>query len=461
MSISITTGIASGIDYEAIIDATLAVEQTRIDNLETVKEDYTTSISAYGALQNALLSLADTLSSLTDADEFFEYSATSSDENILSVTVSGEAKTGTYQIEVKEIAKSEILFSHDGFTSADETVGTGTLSIAAGDGNAVDITITEENNTLQGIADAINSSEAGVTADVIQTSEGQYALSLTGDTCGESIAFSVTEDGDDIDTDESGLSRLYTDPETSALLTAQEGSLARISFGGKEIERSTNQIEGLISGVTIDLANAEEGTTVTLKVVKNESDLSDKIQDFVDTYNAVMDGFNLYQDKGDEETIGILFGDSTTNRLRSAFQRYILSQVETEGTDISSLGELGVEMKSDGYLSFSSTKFEAILEADPDGVVTFFTNEDSGFSVRFAEWLKRYADSDGILEGKIEGLQISSDRIDVQIAKQEEKLTSYEERLRTYYTKLETTLSELQNTQTTVEALIESLSSSD
>ena len=62
MTIAITTGIASGIDYEEIIDATLAVEQVKVDNLETAKADYTTTISAYGAVQSALLSLTDTLS---------------------------------------------------------------------------------------------------------------------------------------------------------------------------------------------------------------------------------------------------------------------------------------------------------------------------------------------------------------------------------------------------------------
>jgi flagellar hook-associated protein 2 len=169
----------------------------------------------------------------------------------------------------------------------------------------------------------------------------------------------------------------------------------------------------------------------------------------------------LYQDDSDEETIGILFGDSTTNRLKSAFQRYILSQVETEGTDITGLSGLGVEMGDDGYLTFNTSDFEATLEADPEGVAAFFTNEDNGFSVRFTEWLENYADSDGILEGKIDGLETSSDRIDARIAKLEDNLTAYEERLRTYYTHLETALSELKNTQSTVESLIESLSSSD
>ena len=68
------------------------------------------------------------------------------------MTASDEATAGTYQIEVKQIAKPEILFSYDGFASADETVGTGSIAIAIGDGDEINIEIDEDNNTLQGIA---------------------------------------------------------------------------------------------------------------------------------------------------------------------------------------------------------------------------------------------------------------------------------------------------------------------
>ena len=459
MTISVTTGITSGIDYEEIIDATLEVEQVEIDELETKKEDYETTISAYGAVKSALSTFQDAVSELADADDFYVYSATSSNEEILTVELSGEVMAGTYEIEVIQIAKPQILIGDDGFSSKSEEVGTGTLSISVGDGEAVEIEIGEDQQSLVEIVAAINEADVGVTASIMQVTDGAYALALTAEENGEEITFSVLSDGDGDVSDDSGLSALYVD-ESESMTVAQDASTAVFSLNGKEFERSTNEIDDLIEGLTIHLEEAEEGTQVTIHVETDTSGLSDKVQAFVDAYNSFMDTLALYQDDSDEDTIGILFGDNTVNRLKSKLQSMIFSSVDNDDSGLTYLSRLGVEMEDDGYLYFDENTFAEALEEDESAVMNFFTNETDGFAVKMNDLLDGYLDTDGIFDAKIDGYETTVTNIEEKIETLEEKLEAYEEKLREKYAALETLLSELQSTQDSVTSLLDSLISS-
>ena len=459
MTISVTTGITSGIDYEEIIQATLDVEQVRIDTLKTKKEDFETTISAYGALKSSLSALQEAAANLEDSKGFYVYAATSSDEDILTVSVGGQAQPGTYEIEVTQIAKPAIVMGSAGFTSKSETVGTGTLSIAVGAAAPTEIEIAENADTLADIVAAINAADVGVSASIMQVTDGGYALALTADENGKSISFSVTADDDGDTGDTAGLSSLYADAPTESMTLAQEGSTAKFSLNNKEFERSGNDITDLIEGVSISLEGAREDSWVTVQVTSDTSGLSDKVRSFADAYNSLVDTLNVYQDEGDEETVGILFGDNTTNRIKSKIQGLIFTAVENADAGQTYLSRLGVEMDDAGYLLFDEDVFQASLQEDADAVMNFFTNETDGFAVKAGTLLESYLDTDGILIAKIDGYTSSIDRVDEKIATLEEKLAETEDRLRTQYAALETLLSELQNTQDSVTSLLDSLNS--
>lgn len=456
MSISVTTGIASGIDYEAIIEATLDVEQLTIDNYEEQKETYEDKISALGKVKSGLSSLQETIEALADPDEFFGFSATSSDESILTTEVTGTPASGTYSIEVTQIAAAEILVGSDGFSDREADIGGGTIGISVGGGDVVDVEIAEDSSSLEDIIDAINASDAGVTASVVEVSDGAYALALMADENGQSIAFSISDD-DGVNTDASGLSSLYAVPSTGSMTTAQEATNAVYKLGTMEFTSSSNEIDGLIDGVTLNLNSAEEGTTVTVQVAKDNTGTAEKIQAFVDAYNSIADTLVTYQDAGDEESYGILFGDSTTRQLKSKLQSLLFSTVDTGNSNLSYLSNLGVEMGDDGRLTFSESTFEDALEEDSEAVLNFFTAEDTGFSALINSTLEAYLDYDGILDSKIDGLGETVSRIEDKVDTLEDKLDVMEERLRTRYAALETLLSELTGTQSSLTSLLSSL----
>jgi len=455
MGISVTTGIASGIDYEAIVEAFLEVEQVKIDNYEAKKEDFASEISALGEVKSALSTFQDAVDDLADSWDFFAYTATSSDEDILTVSASNDAVEGSYTFEVTQVAAPEIIVGSAGFSSSSDTVGGGTISITVGSAATVDVTI-DSDSTLSEVRSAINNADAGVTASIVEVSDGSYALMLTAGENGESITFSISdEDGDN--TDSSGLSALYADPATGSMDVAQTGTMAQITFGDVTFESSSNEFDGVIEGVTLNLNSAEVGTAVTVTVARDNAAMTEKMQTLVDSYNSLITLMDEYQDEGDEESYGILFGDSTTNNLRSKLYSNLFTKIDNGDSDYTYLSQLGVEVQDDGYLTFDEDTFEDALADDAEGVQNFFTTNDTGFADIINETLDTYLDWDGIFATKIDGLESSKDRIDDKIEYLEDKLDEYEERLRARFTALETLLSELTGVQASLTSLLSSL----
>jgi len=457
MSISVSTGIASGIDYDAIIEATLDVERVKIDNYETKKEDYQSEISALGEVKSTLSAFQDAVYDLSDSWDFFEYTAKSSDEDLLSVSAAAGAVEGSYRFEVTQVATPEIIIGGSGFSSSSDTVGGGVISITVGTGDTVDVTI-DSDSTLSEIKNAINSADAGVTASIVKVSGNAFALMITAEEKGESITFSIADDDGD-DTDSSGLSALYADPAAGGMDVAQSGTKAQITWGDVTFESSSNEIDGMIQGVTLNLNSADPGTTVTVTVTKDSAAMSEKMQTLVDSYNGFLALLDDYQDQGDEESYGILFGDATTNNLRSNLYSNLFKQIDNGDSDYTYLSRLGVEVQDDGRLSFDEDTFEEALTDDPEGVQSFFTTSDTGFADIMNETLDAYLDWDGILSTKIDGLESSVDRVNDKIEYLEDKLDVYEERLRARYAALESLLSELTGTQSSLTSLLSSLKS--
>ena len=465
MSVSATTGLVSGLDYESIINATMEVEKQPIYDLQTKQSDYEAKISSYGSIQSALATLQDAMDTLSDPTEFISYSASSSDTDVLTVSADDDANPGTYSIQVTQLAKTEIINTYDGFSASDEAVGTGVLSIGTGDGNLTEITIDASNNTLEGIAEAINESDAGVSATLVRLTDSTYALSLTADTTGESIRFSITEDGDGTTNDETGLSRLYSDPAAQTMDITQEAVKAKFTFNGLDVERNENTIEDLIPGVTLTLVEPDEENTVTVSVKKKFTGMEKAIDTFVQAYNNMVSVFESEQyfdtDSGDT---GTLFGDYSATIMKNGVVNLLKTTVDGISDSVNSLSALGIEMTEDGTLDFDSEAFNDIIEDNEEDVVAFFTSDDEGnkgLAVKIFDYLESYTGSDGIIESRTDSYQESIDKIDDEIEAKQLLLDKREERLWDYYNALESKLAELESLQTAVESMISSVSSSN
>ncbi|MFD1766612.1 flagellar filament capping protein FliD, partial [Sphingorhabdus buctiana] len=153
--------------------------------------------------------------------------------------------------------------------------GLGSLTLTVG-GVAHNLTITASNNSLAGLADAINATGSGVRASVV-SDQGQFRLVLKGET-GTAKAFSLAAD-------------TGADPALAGLVggltLSQPASDAIIRVDGVEYNRPTNTITDIVPGVSLTLKKAEIGVAVSLGSVRPADALKQTVSDFVTVFNQL------------------------------------------------------------------------------------------------------------------------------------------------------------------------------
>jgi flagellar hook-associated protein 2 len=449
MSISVS-GLISGLDTDSIISELLTVQQQPILNLQEREADYQVQLSAYGSLQSTLSSLKSAAEAIEEASDFTAFTATSGDTDLFDASASESATPGSHKITVTQLAEAHKLKSTS-FSNGEE-VGEGTMHLKVGSGSTVDIVVAAS-DTIDQVAQAINDAEAGVQAAVIYDGS-DYFLTLAADDTGADnvINLTVTDTGDGNNTDTNGLSRLVYDEGTTENLTETQAAANSIITvdGVPNINRASNTIDDVITGVTISLKSDSDTDTATLTVTRDTAAIVSKINAFVTAYNEVLNFFSNYQSYDQETgTAGILFGDGTTNSIRSRLRNMIAWTVPgVESFD--RLADLGVTLTSGGQLEVDSATLNAALDDHFDDVVQFFTQSDAdseGFAVRMVDTLDAMLDStDGTIAAKTDGIQKSIDDIQDQVERIETRISAWETRTRAEFQALELLLAEYQAT---------------
>lgn len=156
--------------------------------------------------------------------------------------------------------------------------------------------------------------------------------------------------------------------------TIQAGADASFTLDGVAVTRSSNTINDLITGVTLNLKGADPATTLTVKVNRDYEGLEEQITEFVTAYNELMDAINeqLTYDTATQSPGGPLFGDSTLRALRSSLLKTIVNQVPGLDENFSTLGLVGINLGSDGKLTIDSDTLQGYLETNFEDVKNLF-----------------------------------------------------------------------------------------
>jgi len=373
-------GIGSGVLTSELVDQLVQAERAPTENRLAQKTERTQAlISAYGTLRSAVTELRLPMRQLSAPDNLKAFSATSSNEDVAVSVDSSKANRGTYSVDVTSLASAQALASRDVFADRDKTsVGQGTMTLSVGD-NTTNIIIDSSNDTLQGLANAINDSDAGVSAGVIDTGSG-FQLVLSADETGTANAVSISVSGDSAgtDTDAQGLSRFAFNTSMDAGAGLNEtiaASDAVMSINGVEVTRSTNSFENVIDGLTFDLTAT--GTS-TVKVEQDLGAVADRVQGFVEKFNGLQEtidalaGFNAESGSG-----SLLTGDSVIRGIQNQL-RQVLTRVVPglEDASVRSLADVGITTNFEtGSLEFDREEFMAQLKANPDDVTALFAEQ--------------------------------------------------------------------------------------
>tara|TARA_B100000519_G_scaffold184950_1_gene179711 strand:- start:467 stop:2461 length:1995 start_codon:yes stop_codon:yes gene_type:complete len=373
-------GLGSGVLNSDLVDQLVQAERAPTENRLTQKTEQTQALlSAYGKLRSAVTELRLPMRQLSAPDNLKAFSASSSNEGIGVSVDSTKASRGTYSVEVTSLAGAQALASRDVFADRDATsVGQGTLTLNVGD-KTTNLTIDSSNDTLQGLANAINDSDAGVSAGVIDTGNG-FQLVLSADETGTANAVSISVSGDTggTDTDNQGLSRFAfnTGMDTDAgLQETIAASDAVMKINGVEVTRSTNSFENVIDGLTFDIT--ETGSS-TIKVQQDLGAVADRVQGFVDKFNSLQSTIDSLAGFNAEAGVGsLLTGDSTVRSIQNQL-RQVLTRVVPglENSSVRSLADVGITTNFEtGGLEFDRARFEEQLKNNPDDVTALFAEQ--------------------------------------------------------------------------------------
>jgi len=373
-------GLGSGVLNSDLVDQLVQAERAPTENRLTQKTEQTQALlSAYGKLRSAVTELRLPMRQLSAPDNLKAFSANSSNEGIGVSVDSTKASRGTYSVEVTSLAGAQALASRDVFADRDATsVGQGTLTLNVGD-KTTNLAIDSSNDTLQGLANAINDSDAGVSAGVIDTGNG-FQLVLSADETGTANAVSISVSGDTggTDTDNQGLSRFAfnTGMDTDAgLQETIAASDAVMKINGVEVTRSTNSFENVIDGLTFDIT--ETGSS-TIKVQQDLGAVADRVQGFVDKFNSLQSTIDSLAGFNAEAGVGsLLTGDSTVRSIQNQL-RQVLTRVVPglENSNVRSLADVGITTNFEtGGLEFDRAKFEEQLKNNPDDVTALFAEQ--------------------------------------------------------------------------------------
>ncbi len=456
------SGLMSGLDTDSIISKLMELERRPVVLLQRKEAGYQAKITAIGMVKSAMSELKSAVEGLKDSEDFLSYRASSSNTDILTVSAGDEVLPGVYNITVSHLASAQQVRS-SAFSGSDAAIGTGKITIQVGNNEPVEIEITSENNTLAGIAQAINDAEAGVTAGIINDGNGSYYLTLQSQNTGadNTISFSVQDD-DGNNNDNSGLSAIYADPAAETLIETQSAANAQLVVNGIDVERSSNEIDDLISGMTLTLKSADSSKSVTITSSKDYEGITSKLDAFVEKYNALVDlvkeqtAYNASTDQA-----GTLLGDSTVSRINSGLSKIVYHTVKGIDQAVNRLSKLGIELEESGHLSLDKSKLTAAMEEHPDDVSMLFASDEDGnkgVAVKFYDFLDGYLKgSTGILAAKTSGLEKSIEGINDQIEQIETRLSKREENLRHQFESLENLLSEFQMTSGQLEQQLMSI----
>ncbi|MDR7414840.1 MAG: flagellar filament capping protein FliD [Armatimonadota bacterium] len=343
-------GLISGLNTTEVINKLLEIERAPIQKLEARKSEANLRLSAWRTLNTKLTTLEERAGALALSSTYQAAKATTSDPKVAVASAAVGAVPGTYTLTVNHLVSTHQL-STDTYADKDAQVfGTGTVTITV-NGVSTDVAIADGQNSLSGIAAALNASGAGVYAAVMQV-DGGYRLVLTSRTSGAAGAISV---------DTSGLvggSEVLSFPHE--LSPAQDAEVVLGSGAGAVVvHRPSNVVTDLLPGVTLALAATG---TVTVTVEQDLEAVKKAVRDFVAAYNDVADSLAQYGRYNPEtKQRGALQGDGTLQRIQAELPDAVL-RTEVTGQALKRLSDLGVRMGRDGKLTLDESKLADALQ---------------------------------------------------------------------------------------------------
>lgn len=165
-------GLASGIDTQGIISKMLQLEAVPVARLQNQQKGIVAQQGIFSQFESQLTALSQASGVLNSPATFDPIAATSSDTTVATIATSSGAQSGSYNLTVKQLAQAQKI------ASAPQTGTTTALNLTGQfvvDGKGVAVVASD---SLQSIAQKVNSLGVGVTASLISGGTGAAYLTF-------------------------------------------------------------------------------------------------------------------------------------------------------------------------------------------------------------------------------------------------------------------------------------------
>ena len=248
-----TLGAGSGIDiFKMAQDLTDVEKLPKQEKINEKIEASTAQVSAYGLVKYQLEVLKLSFEGLNDANEMATNTSSSTNSTAVNFSsMDGTAQVGSYDVTVSSLANGQQSKSTE-YSSASQQLNSGsafniTLGVGPTGGAQTNTTIAVETDTPQGVVNAINAGDYGVTATLVDTgTAGTNQRIILSGSSGTANAFTISSTPD-LGFGYTGANAKYTMPFVNGDATgATSDQNLTFSFGGKT--------------ATVDLYNEDSST---------------------------------------------------------------------------------------------------------------------------------------------------------------------------------------------------------
>lgn len=416
----------------AMVDQIMEAERIPLKQAEARKGRVVQEKNEYSSLAGMLGQLGTAADGIKMPSGFRAMQFESSHPDILDGLVDGVAEPGSYEFEVKGLAQAD-KYLDVGFPDKDKThVGFGYMSIGREDGKDQEIVI-DPGSTLQDVVSKVNSSGAGVKAQIVNTgiSDEPFRLMITSEKTGEAAKVNIDADTTFLNFD-----------------NIKGGRNLDMKFEDVDVSRDGNKVGDLIDGVKLNAKRGEPGTKVTVNVSHDVEKTSANIKGFTEKYNQIVQYANkqFTYDPDQKKAVGNLSGDGNMRMVMRSLQSQLNDPSALAGTKYKSLAEVGIKTNAKtGELEIDDQKLKSALATDYEEVSKLFTVTENGQGVasRVADTVKNF--QSGAISNRMKSLDTQIRNQDQDIEKQTRRLDERQAHLENQFATMQSRVESLNN----------------
>jgi flagellar hook-associated protein 2 len=376
----------------------IAQLQGQLGILTNQQTELQTVGSKFQSLQNALGALG----AASDANSF---TANVQDTSIATASVADGAQAGNYSVNILSIGSETNTISPNTLLAVSDPAS-GNISASSTFTLTVDgqtLSISDADNSLNGLAKAINASNSGVQATIVNvggSTSPDYRLSLQG-------------------TKYAPTSIQLNDGTQDLLTTLSTGSYVTYQVNGADTNASSDSRTFSISpGVTVHALTTGE---TNISVSEDIGGIQSAIGSFVNSFNSAVD--ELAKNRG--QNGGALAGQSIVSGLSDALRKLANYTPASGSPDFQSLTDLGLTFDQTGHLQFDPSVLSDATETSLSGVLNFLGSASGdGFLKAAGDILRGITDpTTGLVAGDISSTASSVTNLSNKISREQDTVT--------------------------------------